>query len=177
MFHRIFVEKKEGFDIEARKITKEIREQLQLPAIEKIRIVNRYETEIGGTVDFDRILYGIFAEINQDTVAYELPTSSETERVFGVEYQPGQYDIRCDSAEQCVKLLYPSAEIKVHYAKLYLIGGTITDSDLVRIQNYIINPVDSRLANLNNEASEQSEQAHTEGAAVLDGLSIVPTKN
>ncbi len=157
MFKRIFAEKKAGFDVEAVQITHELKEQLRLSEIEFVRVINRYDINVSDNVKLEDIVYGIFAEINQDNVYFEDMPKDEDEIVFGVEYQPGQYDIRCDAAEQCIKLLYADADVSVKHAKLYSVKGNISESDLDRIKNYIVNPVDSRLASLDSADTAKEE--------------------
>ncbi len=159
MINRIFVEKKKGYDIEAVRITKEITEQLSLKSIKKIRVINRYDVQLSGVIDFKDTIYGIFAEINQDNVYYDELPVNKNDKIFGVQYQPGQYDIRCDSAAQCVKLLCADAEVLVKHAKIYVITGEVSETDLKQIEKYMINPVDSQLASLEkiNEFNEKWE--------------------
>ena len=157
MFKRIFAEKKAGFDVEAIQITHELKEQLRLPETVFVRVINRYDINVSDDVILEDIIYGIFAEINQDDVYFEDMPKDDDEMVFGVEYQPGQYDIRCDAAEQCIKLLYADADVSVKHAKLYSIKGKISESDIERIKNYIINPVDSRLASLDDAHMDKEE--------------------
>lgn len=156
LFHRIYAEKKDGFDVESAKVTAEIKEQLQLAGLQSIRILNRYDVDLESKRPFDDFIYGIFAEINQDDVMTQPPILDSDESVFGIEYQPGQYDIRCDSAEQCVRLIDPEAVVKVKHAKLYLIKGDVSETDIEKIKSYMINPVDSTEAILTQ--TEQSEK-------------------
>ena len=144
MFKRIYVEKKKGFDVKAHILAGELMQQLNLENLE-LRLLNRYD--IVSDIDVSDIIWGIFAEINQDEVFYEL-SCSEDEDVFGIEYQPGQYDMRCDSAEQCVRLIKPGCSIKVNHASVYILKGLNHSADVDRIIKYLVNPVDSRLADL-----------------------------
>ncbi len=156
LFHRIYAEKKDGFDVESVKVTTEIKEQLQLPGLLSIRVLNRYDVELESNKPFDDFIYGIFAEINQDDVMTQPPLLAPDESMFGIKYQPGQYDIRCDSAEQCVRLIDTEAVVKVKHAKLYLVKGDVPGTDIEKIKSYMINPVDSTEAILTQ--TEQSEK-------------------
>ena len=155
MQYRIYVEKKEGFNVESLNITREIREQLSIDNL-SIRIVNRYDVLIEDEIDIKTVYDGILSEINQDDITEELELNLD-DKVFAVEYQPGQYDVRCDSAVQCIKLLYPLSSPSVKYAKMYIVSGEVHDDDIVAIQKYVINPVDSHLASLGAASFEKRE--------------------
>jgi len=144
---RLFVEKKPGFDIEAQKLLADFKENLGLGGIEKVRIVLRYDVEGLSESDYERAVSTVFSEPPVDTVTLEkLPKSDEF--VFAVEYLPGQYDQRADSAAQCIQLLTRGERPDVRTAKLYMISGKLGEEDQRRLVDYVINPVDSRQARL-----------------------------
>ena len=169
MISRIYVEKKPGFDIEAQKLQEELRQLLKIEP-DSLRILNRYDFFIPGHNDPDKFIYGIFAEINQDNVIKDDISYDPEDTVFAVEYQPGQYDARSDAAEQCMRLLEPDAEPEVKHAKVYIIKGSISPEDIKRIQNYMINPLDSQLSPLERTESFRSEKRIPEKNHVLTGF-------
>jgi phosphoribosylformylglycinamidine synthase len=166
VFKRLYVEKKPGFDVEAVNLTGEIKRQLAIARINSIRVVNRYD--ITSDMDISDTVYGVFAEINQDNVSDQL-ASGAGDVIFGVEYQLGQYDMRCDSAEQCVRLLKPGCKVKVRHARVYVISGGIGEAEKQKIVRYIVNPVDSQLADL-GAYQERSFVKSGGASAVIEGF-------
>lgn len=166
VFKRLFVEKKPGFDVEAVNLTDEIKQQLALDKVRSIRIINRYD--ITSDIDISDTVYGVFAEINQDNV-FDAVSSEAGDVLFGVEYQLGQYDMRCDSAEQCVRLLKPGCGIKVKHAKIYVISGGLDEIGKEKIIRYIINPVDSQLADL-GDYKEKTFAKRSATPPVIEGF-------
>ena len=145
---RIFVEKKPGFDVEARQTKADLIENLGLKAIEDVHLVNRYDIAGLSRKEFSAARDTIFSEPNVDNVyeeTFPLPVGC---RAFAMEYLPGQYDQRADSAAQCVQLLTQGERPQVRTAKLVAIKGNLSAADLEKIENYMINPVESRLASL-----------------------------
>ncbi|MDR2610330.1 MAG: phosphoribosylformylglycinamidine synthase [Clostridiales Family XIII bacterium] len=157
MIQRIYVEKRAGFDVEAQNLRAELTDILELDGLGAVRILNRYDIEGASHELFEAAISGILSEPNLDTVYLELPKPGENAFVFGVEYLPGQYDQRADSAAQCMGLLRAGAEgsgagdaedIRVRYAKILIIEGTLTEAQRLAVKKYCINPVDSREASL-----------------------------
>ncbi|MFA5449064.1 MAG: phosphoribosylformylglycinamidine synthase [Clostridia bacterium] len=149
--NRIYVEKKQGFDIPARRMLSEIREVLKINA-SSLRLFLRYDIEGVSEEDLEQAVTNVFSEPPTDIVYHEnLPTLNDF-IVFGVEFLEGQYDQRADSAEQCVELLLNKARPKVATAVFYAISN-IDEKEALAVQNYLINPTDSRLAALEKPAS------------------------
>ena len=115
---RIFVEKRDGFDVEASNLSADLRNNLGLSAIEKVRIINRYDISGLEGENFERAKNTILSETNADIVYDEVLPEDKDFRVFAMEYLPGQYDQRADSAAQCVQLLTQGERPKVVSAKL-----------------------------------------------------------
>ena len=145
---RLFVEKKQGFDIEAQHMLQDLRDNLGMEALEQLRILNRYDVEGIDESAFSRAGTTIFSEPNQDNVYYEQFSVEDGWKVFAMEYLPGQYDQRADSAAQCVQLLTAGERPKVTSAKVIAVKGGISEEDFQRIQAYLINPVESRVASM-----------------------------
>lgn len=145
---RVLVEKRDGFNLEAIALKKDLVENLHLSSIENVRILNRYDIE-GISLDiYNDAIKTIFSEPNLDAVYDEELPSTYGEKVFAIEFLPGQYDQRGDWATQCVEILNNGIRPEINTAKVYILGGNISDEDFAKIKDYCINPVDSREASL-----------------------------
>ena len=144
---RIYVEKKPEFAVEAQSVLSDIKTALRLN-ISGVRILNRYDADKLSEEDFKAAISTVFSEPAVDVVYDELPAVSETDRVFAVEYLPGQFDQRADSCEQCIQILRQGERCRVRNARIYIISGIISDEDFAKLKSYIINPVESREASL-----------------------------
>ena len=142
---RLFVEKRPGFDVEARHMLADLRENLGIAALEAVRVVNRYDLEGVDEADFDRASRTILSEPNVDTVSAALSVEPGW-RVFATEYLPGQYDQRADSEAQCIALLTQGERPSVLSARVIALKGDLTDKQFEAVKNYLINPVESREA-------------------------------
>ncbi|PKM83440.1 MAG: phosphoribosylformylglycinamidine synthase [Firmicutes bacterium HGW-Firmicutes-14] len=167
---RVFVEKKKGFDVEAQGLFHDLKENLGISALESIRIVNRYD--ISGITDeeYSQARSSIFAEPPVDSVFDEILETGGDERVFAMEYLPGQYDQRADSAAQCIQILTQKEKPAVLSAKVIILTGEITDDEFKKIKNYCINPVDSREASLDKPAKLEIECAVPPDVEVIQGF-------
>ncbi len=157
MVRRIFVEKKKGFDIEAHGLYRDLKETLGIENIESVRIVNRYDIQGINDEDFIKAGTTVFSEPPVDKIYGEELFIEKGDRILAVEYLPGQYDQRADSASQCVQIITGGEKPAVKTAKLIVIKGTITDSDMDRIKNYCVNPVESREASMDKPFSLESD--------------------
>ncbi len=145
---RVFVEKRKGFDVEAQHMLADLRENLGMTAIEALRLVNRYDVEGLSAGEFERARGTVFSEPNADMVYDETLPVEHGWKVFAMEYLPGQYDQRADSAAQCVQLLTQGERPQVATAKVICLKGDLSPVDFERVQDYLINPVESRRASL-----------------------------
>ena len=146
MVYRIFVEKKAELANEAAALLGELKSLLSVKNLNKIRIFNRYDVENVSEEIFEKSKNTVFSESQTDLIYDTLP--EESAKIFAVEYLPGQYDQRADSAAQCIQIMSQKERPAVKTAKVYMLFGDITDEELLRIQKYVINPVESRLASL-----------------------------
>lgn len=145
LVRRVFVEKREGFDVEAQQLLGDIRENLGMNSLSGLRIVKRYDISGLNDEEYASARDSILSEPNCDRVyERELPVPTES-LAFAVEYLPGQYDQRADSAAQCVQLLTQKERPLVRSATVYIFTG-IDSEALIRVKGYLINPVDSREA-------------------------------
>jgi phosphoribosylformylglycinamidine synthase len=154
---RIFVEKKKGFDIEARDLLNDITVNLGIKGLSSLRIINRYDIEGISSDEYLNSRNIIFSEPPVDVVYDEEMPVNDGDRLLAIEYLPGQYDQRADSASQCVQILTQGDRPKVRAAKIIVLEGLISDSDFEKIKNYCINPVECREADL--EKPETLEMA------------------
>jgi len=167
---RIYVEKKPGFDIQAKRLVREFRENLGISGIEKVRVINRYDVEDISENDYKKAKTSIFSEPPVDYVYEETLPFSENDRVFAVELLPGQYDQRADSCAQCIQLLSAGERTEVRSATVIVIEGTVSDSEFDKIKNFYINPVESREAELAKPETLRVEYPHPEDVKTIRGF-------
>ncbi|MBP1567582.1 MAG: phosphoribosylformylglycinamidine synthase [Oscillospiraceae bacterium] len=145
---RIYVEKKPEFAVEAKSVLSDVRTALRLSSLENIRILNRYDADRLTKEKFEYAINTVFSEPAVDITYSEMPALSANERVFAVEYLPGQFDQRADSCEQCIQILSQGERCRVKNARVYIVSGKITDAEFEKLKAYLINPVESREASL-----------------------------
>ena len=139
---RVYVEKKPDFAVKAKELKHEVKHYLGIAA-EQVRVLIRYDVENVSDATYQNALQTVFSEPPVDDI-YEENFDAEGGNVFSVEFLPGQFDQRADSAEQCLKLLKEEEEPIIRTATTYVIEGEITDSVIDAIKNYCINQVESR---------------------------------
>ena len=144
---RIYVEKKPEFAVEAQSVMSDVKTALRLD-LTNLRILNRYDADKLSREDFSAAVNTVFSEPAVDVVYDELPALEEGDRIFAVEYLPGQFDQRADSCEQCIQILRQGERCRVKNARVYIVSGGLTDEDFDKLKSYIINPVESREASL-----------------------------
>ena len=144
MVYRVFVEKKKELAHEARNLLEDIRSLLHIEALEDLRIINRYDVENIPEELFDYAVKTVLSEPQLDMVSYELDSGDCT--VFAVEYLPGQFDQRADSAAQCIQIISQAQRPEVRTARVYILKGALSDSEIKEIKKYVINPVEAREA-------------------------------
>ena len=154
MVYRIYSEKRPEFSEAAEGLAKDIREFLGIRTLEGVRIINRYDAEGVDEATFNACIETVFSEPQVDRTYTEAEFRAEIcgnaagAKVFAVEYLPGQFDQRADSAAQCISLVAQCERPAVRSAAVYMLSGSLTSEELNRIKAYIINPVDSREAAL-----------------------------
>ena len=144
MVYRIYVEKKPQFAVDGGAVLADLNVALGIKTVENVRIINRYDCEKLPKENFEAAVPTVFSEPPVDEVYYELPKPAADERMFAVEFLPGQFDQRADSAAQCIQMLCPGERPVVKYAKIYVLKGKISDDEFARIKHYLINAVESR---------------------------------
>lgn len=169
MVYRVYAEKKKALAQEAKTLTDNIREFLGITALEKVRVLHRYDLENISRELFEYAVKTILSEPQLDDVFYDLP-ETDASAVFAVEYLPGQFDQRADSASQCIQILSQGERPLVRSAYVYLLFGNLTDEDVRAIENYVVNPVDSRIAELGVCETLSMSYEVPEEVAVLTGF-------
>ena len=143
MVYRLFVEKKPEFANEASALLSELRGLLGIRSLESLRIINRYDVENIAPELFEYAKKTVFSEPQLDNISETLDSNGIS---FAVEYLPGQYDQRADSAAQCIQIISQGERPTVRTAKVYILGGNVRDAELEAIKKYVINPVEAREA-------------------------------
>ena len=168
MVYRIYVEKKPGFDGEARQLQNELTTLLGIRSLTGLRLLNRYD--VGGTSEelFRQCAGTVFSEPPVDDTCSELPAHQGP--AFAVEYLPGQFDQRADSAAECIQLISQGERPLVRSAKVYLLEGALTGGEVEEIKKYVINPVEAREASLETRATLQMTYAVPGAVATLTGF-------
>ena len=145
MVYRIFVEKKKGFDVEAKSVCSELKTFLGIKSVESVRVINRYDVEKVSKELFSSVINTVLSEPQVDTAEPTLNVQ-ETDFVFAVEFLPGQFDQRADSAAQCIQLISQGEKPLVKTAKIYVISGKLSAEEKEKIKKFTINPVEAREA-------------------------------
>ena len=170
MVYRIYVEKKPGFDGEAQGLLHELVDLVGIKSLTGLRLLNRYDVEGIDSALFQQAIPTVFCEPPVDVTYDTLP---EAKTVFAVEYLPGQFDQRADSASQCIQLLSQGERPDVRSARVYLLDGELTADDLAAIKKYVINPVEAREAALEERATLKMEFAIPTEVETLNGFTAL----
>ncbi len=166
---RIYVEKKKGFDVEAKGVLADLRENLSLAGLKDVRIINRYDVEGISDEEYAKARGLIFSEPPVDN-AYDEAIEINEGKAFAVEYLPGQFDQRAASAEECISILTEKERPRVRSAKVYVLIGDVSDEDTERVKKYVINPVEAREAGLEKPESLDMEHVVPDDVATVEGF-------
>ena len=171
MVRRIYVEKKKGFDVEAASLFNDIRENLHIKELTGVRVLNRYDIDGIDDATYEAAKLTVFAEPAIDVVYEEtMPEELGSAIFFAVEYLPGQYDQRADSASQCIKLMNAEADATVKFARVIILEGDLDDQQVETIRSYCVNPVDSQIAADEKPENLEMETTVPEDVAVITGF-------
>ncbi len=168
MVYRIFVEKKKELAHEAKSLLKDISGLLQISSVTDVRVANRYDVDNIEKELFDYAVGTVFSEPQLDIATEELDTENAT--VFAVEFLPGQFDQRADSAAQCIQIISQGEKPRVRTAKVYMLYGNITEAELTAIKKYVINPVEAREATLEKPETLETKYDIPTTVVTLDGF-------
>lgn len=171
---RVYVEKKADFAVQAKELRHEIRHYLGIQTVTGVRVLIRYDVENVSDETFERACEGVFAEPPVDLLYREDFLVNAGDRVFSVEYLPGQFDQRADSAEQCVQFIKEDEEPVIRTATTYVIEGNVTEEEFTTIKNHCINPVDSRETGLEKPDTLVTVFEEPEDVKILDGFQDMP---
>lgn len=164
---RLFVEKKKGFDVEAQFLLEDLKNNLAIKGLQSVKIVNRYDIQGINDEQYAKAKLLIFSEPPVDNIYEEYYPAPQGSRRFAVEYLPGQYDQRADSASQCVQILTMDKMPLCKSAKLIILEGDISDDEFIKIKEYCINPIEAR------EASEQKPDTLEDVLESVDMVEII----
>ena len=167
--YRIYVEKKAEFANEAKSLKNEVNNLLQIDRLTNVRVLNRYDVENIDKNLFDYAVNTVFSEPQVD-VAMKQVTFDDCDFVFAVEYLPGQFDQRANSAAECIQIISKGERPTVKTAKVYMLSGALTKEDLEEIKKYVINPVEAREADLLEYKTLKVEYEIPTKVDTLDGF-------
>ena len=170
--YRVYTEKKPAYAVEANALLHEIRHILLIKSITGVRLLNRYDIEGVGQPLFAQCLPIVFFEPQLDTYSFTLPENTAA-ATFAVEYLPGQFDARAASCEECVQLVSQGERPTVRTARVYLMEGTPTAEEIQRVEKYVINPVESRKAELAEKTTLQQGYPTPENVETLTGFTAL----
>ena len=167
---RIYVEKKASFAVKAKELEEELKSYLGIDGLEQVRIFIRYDVENLSEDTFEKACKCVFSEPPVDDLYLEKFDMPANGRCFSVEFLPGQFDQRADSAVQCVKFLKEDEDPIIKTAVTYLLVGKISDDEFAKIKSYCINPVDSRETDMVKPETLVTEFAEPADVAIFDGF-------
>ena len=170
MVRRIYVQKKPGFDVEAKGILEDLKENLQIKGLEQVVILNRYDVSGVDEESYNKAKTTVFSEPQVDDYFDETYTFDQNDKVFAVEYLPGQFDQRANSLEECLQIISGGERPTCKSAKVYILKGTLSDEELKTIKNYLINSVDAREASLEKPETLEDKLLDPEDVQVVDGF-------
>ncbi len=168
MVYRIFVEKKKELANEAKGLLKDIKGLLQINSVTDVRIVNRYDVDSIEEDLFNYAVGSVFSEPQLDVTYTDLDTQNAT--VFAVEFLPGQFDQRADSAAQCIQIISQGERPRVRTAKVYMLYGSISEKELAEIKKYVVNPVEARIATMEKPETLETKYDIPHSVETLEGF-------
>ncbi len=175
MVYRVYVEKKPELALEAASLLSDARNLLGLTGVTGVRLLNRYDAEEITEEGFQDAIRKVFSEPQLDLVSASLETAPG-DTVFAVEYLPGQFDQRADSAAQCIQILHQGERPLVRSARIYVLSGSISDEELSAFKQYVINPVEAREASLEKPETLRVKFDIPTSVRTLDGFTALSTE-
>ena len=171
---RVYVEKKPEFAVQAKELRHEVKSYLGIKTVTNVRVLIRYDVENLSDATFERACNGVFAEPPVDVLYHETFPHGESDRIFSVEFLPGQFDQRADSAVQCVQFIKEDELPVIKTATTYVIEGEISDAEMEAIKAHCINPVDSRETGLEKPETLVTKFEEPEDVKIFDGFKDMP---
>ena len=174
---RVYVEKKQPYAVTAKELTEDIKGYLEIDGLKEVRVLVRYDVENLSEDTYKKALTSVFSEPPVDDVYEEtFPYDEANSKVFSVEFLPGQFDQRADSAVQCVKFLNEDENPVIKTATTYVLVGDISDAEFEQIKNYCINPVDSRETGLEKPETLVTEFEEPADVIIFEGFKDMEEK-
>lgn len=170
MVRRIYVQKKEGFDVESKNILQDLRENLQIQGLKDVVLLNRYDVSGIDDNTYEKAKKTVFSEPQVDVCFDEECPFMEQDKVFATEFLPGQFDQRAASLEECLQIISGEKRPIAKSARIYILKGNISDEELQKIKNYVINTVDSREAKLEKQDTLEDNMQEPEDVAIIEGF-------
>ena len=167
---RIFVQKKKGFDVEAKSVLNDLKENLFLENLEGVDILNRYDVSGITKEELEVAKNTIFSEPQVDECYEEEYPFAPEDKVFGIEFLPGQFDQRANSLSECIQIVTRKEKPISKSAKIYVLKGNLTEADIERVKKYLINTVDSQEASLEKPDTLEQEIERTQDVKVVKGF-------
>ncbi len=177
MVRRIYVQKKEGFNVEAKNILQDLQKNLQIRGLEEVILVNRYDVSGIDEETYEKAKKTVFSEPQVDVCFDEEYPFMEQDKVFAVEFLPGQFDQRANSLEECLQIIRGEQRPIAKSAKVYILKGTISNDELQKIKTYLINSVDSREASLEKQTSLEDNMQEPKDVEVMEGFIQMTEEN
>ncbi len=172
--YRCYSQKKPGFDVEAQGLCKALQEQLGIKGLKSVAILNRYDADQIDPAVYQQAKGIVFSEPQVDVIYdEEFPQPAQPCSILAVEALPGQFDQRADSCAQCIQLMAGVDRPLIAYAKVYLLGGELSQEDLEKIRHYLINPVESREALMDKPETLVRTHPAPDHVAVIEGFTAL----
>ena len=171
---RVYVEKKPAYAVQAKELKHEISSYLGIKSATNVRVLIRYDVENISDEVFEKACRTVFAEPPVDDLYFEKFKAAEDAKIFSVEYLPGQFDQRADSAVQCVQFLDGDSQPIIRSATTYVIEGNVTAEEFEAIKNHCINPVDSRETGMIKPETLVTEFSDPEDVKIFEGFTQMP---
>ena len=177
MVKRIFVQKKEGYNVEAKGVLADLRESLNISNLEDVIILNRYDVEGISDEVYEKARNTIFSEPQVD-VCYDEEYKAEPEdNIFGIEFLPGQFDQRANSLSECLQIITGGEKPVSKSAKIYVLKGKLTKEEVQKIKSYLINPVDTRECSLEKPEVLKEKMPEPEDVKIVNGFTKMTDEN
>ena len=157
MVRRIYVQKKEGFNVEAKGILTDLKENLQIKELEEVIILNRYDVDGIDDKTYEKAKNTVFSEPQVDICFDENYEFGKVDTIFAVEFLPGQFDQRASSLEECLQIISGGKRPIAKTAKVYILKGKLNENQIQKIKKYLINSVDSREASLEKPSNIENQ--------------------
>ena len=177
MVKRIFVQKKEGFNVEAKEILNDLRENLGLTNLENLKILNRYDVEGISDEVFEKAKNTIFSEPQVDICFEEEYSKNPDEIIFGVEFLPGQFDQRANSLSECLQIISGGERLNTKSARIYVLTGNLSKEEVEKIKKYVINSVDSRECSLDKYDTLETNIEEPADVQIVEGFISMNDEN